>query len=225
MKRFRKLVTEVRKRFAEDSFFANFEKLLEDPEKRKHYRAYNDALHFLDEDSWTVLKAKAIREFRNEREGQLKQGFFNQLNEAFAYRYLVRKGFKNVRVLVEGKEKRPDLSYLNQGAVCHCEVKTLGITDNEIRRRGSGKVFDLGVYRDLSDVFEEKLLAAIRTAWKQLHAAGPNGIVFIIVNPDDIAQDHYHRHRKQIAKLHARHGFNGVVVKFGHTHNRTMTFR
>ena len=103
LKRFHELVSEVRTRFPEDTFFDDFEELLRDPEKRKHYRAYNDALVFLDDDSWSVLKTKSIRDFMNEREGQLKQGFFNQLNEAFAYRYLVRKGFSNVRILAEGK--------------------------------------------------------------------------------------------------------------------------
>ena len=163
------MVTEVRKQFPEDPFFFDFEGLLKDQEKRRHYPAYNDALTLLDDDSWPLLKAKAIREFRNEREGQRKQGFFNQLNEAFAYRYLICKGFSNVRILAEGKEKRPDLSYLDHGILCHCEVKTLGISDDEIKRRDDTKAFNLAIYRDLSDVFERKLLAAVKAAWIQVH--------------------------------------------------------
>jgi len=224
MKRFRELVTEVRTQFSEDPFFSDFEELLKDQGKRRHYRAYNDALTLLDDDSWAVLKAKAVKQFKSERVGQLKEGFFNHLNEAFAYRYLIRKGFSNVRILAEGRRKRPDLSYSDHGTLCHCEVKTLGITKAEIERRDCGKAFDLTIYRDLGEGFEKKLLGAVKKAWVQVHAAGRDGLVFILVRPDDIAQDHHQRHRKQLAALHKKHGLTGVVLKFDHIRNRRMTF-
>ncbi len=86
MKRIRELVAEIRKTYPADDFFADFEESCRiEPLKRNHYRSYNDALGMLDDESWNILKEKAIEHFYNERVGQRKQAFFNQLNEAFAY--------------------------------------------------------------------------------------------------------------------------------------------
>ncbi len=65
----------------------------------------------LDDESWHILKEKALQHYFDHRKSQKTQGFFNQLNEAFAYRYLVNKGFKNIRFIKEDKNKRPDIEY------------------------------------------------------------------------------------------------------------------
>ncbi|MGA8409167.1 MAG: hypothetical protein WB680_18480, partial [Candidatus Acidiferrales bacterium] len=109
MKRFRELIAAVREKHPSDTFFADFESsCLREPLKRKHYRCYNDALMLLDDESWNILKEKAVKYFMVRREGQLKEGFFNQLNEAFAYRYLLHRGMENIRFVKEAKVKRPD---------------------------------------------------------------------------------------------------------------------
>jgi hypothetical protein len=224
LKRFRELVAEARRRYPDDTFFADFETESRDPIKKKHFRTYNDALASLDADSWATLKDKAVRHFRNERRGQLKEGFYNHLNEAFAYRYLVRRGFADIRILGEGKDKRPDISYLADGVRFHCEVKTLGITDTEIQRRDARVGYHGELYQDLGAVFEKKLLAAVSTARGQIHSVGTDGIVFVLVRFDDIAEYYYPSHRRQIAALHARHNFSSVILKFGHRRNKYMKF-
>jgi hypothetical protein len=153
MKRFRELVTDVQRQVSNDDFFDDFEELCRDDEKRKHYRSYNDALMVLDDESWNILKEKAIRHFKHERAGQRKQGFYNQLNEAFAYRYLLGRGFKHVRLIKEAKQRTPDISFVDGGIESYCEVKTVGISDDEINRRDSHKVYDLGVYMRLDEGF------------------------------------------------------------------------
>jgi hypothetical protein len=161
MKRVRELIEAVRLAHPKDRFFDRFvESCRENPGKRKAYRTYDDAFRVLDPISWQVLKQKAIAHFRDHRKGQLKQGFFNQLNEAFAYRHLVRQGYRNVELLRESGHPVPDLRYNNGRTLRHCEVKTLNISDVEIERRGSMKAF-LNAYVTLDDGFFGKLRGAV----------------------------------------------------------------
>lgn len=223
MKRFRELVADIRKRYPADDFFADFEKSCRlEPFKKKHYRSYNDALILLDNESWNILKEKAIGHFGNEREGQRKQGFFNQLNEAFAYRYLLRRGFRNVRFIKEGNERTPDISFVDRGTQSHCEVKTIGISDGEINRRSSHKLYDCGVYFNLSRGFQSKLGAAIDRAWEQIHSLGESGLVFILVRFDDMVLDHYRRYRKQLTEFCRSRGFENLAIKIGHRGNKRI---
>src|SRR3974390_3112899 len=104
---------------------------------------------FLDASSWKILKKKAVDHYMNQRRGQRKQGFFNQLNEAFAYRYLCRRGFRRVRFIQEGAQKTPDIRFSDHGILKCCEVKTIGISDDEIKRRSSNSVFDGSNYISL----------------------------------------------------------------------------
>lgn len=213
MRRFRELIAGIREKYTSDDFFAEFESWCRVAEKRRHYRAYNDALMLLDDDSWNILKDKAVEHFLVEREGQRKQGFFNQLNEAFAYRYLYRRGFEKIRFIKETKGKTPDIGFSDRGKASYCEVKTIGISDAEINRRETGGVYDGIVYLDLSDGFLNKLVVDIDHAWTQIRSLGEAGLVFILIRPDDIAQDHAKRHRKQLVEFCRSRGFENVVIK------------
>src|SRR6476646_2260896 len=102
MRRIRELIASVSAAHPGDDFFAGVEQTLKvAPDARRQYEAYERALSVLDPESWAVLQAKAVAHFTDHRPGQRKQGFFNQLNDAFAYQYLVRRGYKQVRVLRE----------------------------------------------------------------------------------------------------------------------------
>lgn len=220
MKRFRELIVEIRKKYPGGDFFADFESsTLGEPIRRKHYRSYNDALMMLDDDSWDILKAKAIDHFKDKREGQRKQGFFNQLNEAFAYRYLLHRGFKNIRLIREASQKRPDIRFDDQEKESYCEVKTIGISDNEIERRSSERVYDGGVYFSLSSGFLNKLGTDIEQAWEQIRSLGNTGLVFIVARFDDISLDYYSRYRQQLTEFCQSRGFTNLIIKIGHRGN------
>jgi hypothetical protein len=223
MKRFRELVADVRDRFPADDFFADFENSCwVEPAKRKHYRSYNEALMLLDDESWNILKEKAIEHFKDERDGQRKQSLFNQLNESFAYRYLLHEGFENVRFIKEGKKKKPDISFIGRGTESYCEVKTVGISDDGINRRSSHRVHDGGVYFNLSTGFQNKLEADINLAWEQIHSFGESGLVFILVRFDDMGLDHYGRYRKQLTEFCRKRGFENLIIKIGHRGNKRI---
>lgn len=223
MKRMRELITVIRKRKPDDDFFLDFEESCRaNPTKKKHYRSYNEALMMLDDESWRILKEKAAQQYMNERAGQRKQGFFNQLNEALAYRYLVHKGFKNVRSIVEGERKSPDIGYDDRNTRGYCEVKTLGISDDEIDRRSGQSAHDGSVHFNLSEGFLGQLEGHVNQAWEQIHSFGENGIVFVVIRFDDIALDYYRRYRKQLIKFSRDRGFDNLYLKIGTRGNRRI---
>jgi hypothetical protein len=222
MTRIRELIQLVRQRHPNDKFFHAFEDSCRvNPSKRKVYRTYNDALRVLDDTSWQLLKAKAVLHFRDHRRGQLKQGFFNQLNEAFAYRHLVRQGYTDVVMLPETGRRVPDLQYRVGDLREHCEVKTLNISDEEIDRRESRKAFS-NVYVRLGEGFFKKLSDAIAVARGQINAQGTGGLVFVVVIWDDIALDSYRTYRRELSAFARARGIGGVHIKVGLRFNRRM---
>jgi len=170
----------------------------------------------LDDESWQILKDKALQHYLNHRKGQTKEGFFNLLNEAFAYRYLVCKGFKDVRFIKEKKKgKSPDIRFNDKDTQNYCEVKTLGISNDEINRRSTMMAYDGSVYLNLSNGFLNKLREAVISARQQIYAFGPNGLVYIIILFDDIALDYYQNYRKQLITFSKNHGFDNLLMKIG----------
>jgi len=223
MKRIREIIADLRHRYPGDDFFSGFEESCRlSPGKRYYYCLYNKALMVLDDDSWRILKDKAVRHYLDHRKGQRKQGFFNQLNEAFAYRYLVGMGFHDVRLIEEGARTSPDVRFAVHNTQHYCEVKTLGISDDEIDRRSLRNVIDGEVYVSLSDGFLNKFSDAVATAQKQIQAWGPNGLIYVIALFDDIALDYYQNYRKQLIEFASNNGFENLFIKIGLRGNRRI---
>jgi len=156
MRRIDELISDVRGAFPNDPFCESVaESCPANALQGRYYRTYDDALRLLDARSWQVLSKKAKEHFLDHRDGQTKQGFFNQLNEAFAYRHLLRCGYRDVQMLSESQRPTPDIRYTESGQMKHCEVKTLGISDEEIQRRSS-VLYDGSDYYRLGDGFFQK---------------------------------------------------------------------
>ena len=215
MDRFRDLVALVRAKHPRDHFFANYDQMLTIPELGDDYRAYERALQCLDPDSWTELQTKAVNHFMDQRRGQLKQGFFNQLNDAFAYRHLVRRGYRQVRVLRESGKTQPDLEYFNGGKRLFCEVKTLGISDDQIARRDVPTRFPSSIYCELDEGFLSKLRSTLDVAQGQISARNGSGMVYLVMLFDDFTLQHYDKYRKQIHSCIQAHTAKNVYVQVG----------
>jgi hypothetical protein len=214
MKRVLEIIADIRNRYPTDDFFSDFEETCRISEsKRKSYQAYSRVLKKLDEQSWQVLKEKALSHYKDHRKGQKKQGFFNQLNEAFAYSYLINRGCENVTFLKESGRKKPDLEYVFKNSKGFCEVKSLGISNDEIERRELQLSCNLSRFCKLSDGFLNKYYQAIDSAWTQINNLGREGLVFVIIRFDDIALDHYQSYRKQIINYSKQHKFCNVYIK------------
>jgi hypothetical protein len=95
-----------------------------------------------------------------------------------AYDYLVEQGFGNVRLLRAAlKKKTPDISYESDGGVRYCEVKTIGVSDEELARKRSGEPFDGSIYSEFSQQFLGKLGSTIQAADAQIQAVSGVGLV------------------------------------------------
>jgi hypothetical protein len=134
---------------------------------------------------------------------------------------------KDVRFMREdGIIKTPDIGYVDQG-LKFCEVKSIGISDDEIKRRygpdpGSHAVrgqdfFDGNAYTTLSDGFLNKLKIAVNEARKQIASVKGTGIVFLLLRFDDLTPDYVETYRAQLREFcDADHD---VVLKLGHVGN------
>lgn len=225
MKRICEIIANIRERYPKDDFFNDFEKTYRISEsKRKAYQAYDRVLNQLDIQSWQVLKEKSLRHYCDHRRGQKKQGFFNQLNEAFAYDYLMRQGCNNIKFLEEDDDgtKKPDLEYVYKG---YCEVKSLGISKEEIARRESIDVINGQVYFNLTNGFLNKFHKAICSAWKQINVMGKEGIVYVLIKFDDIALDNYKNYRRQLINYSRQHKLHRVFIKIGYLDKKRISIK
>jgi hypothetical protein len=212
MRRLTELIGDVRVKFPEDDFFKGVEVSWQWASARDQYAAYENVFGEMDAKSWQILKNKAIAHFEDEREGQKKQAFFNVLNEAFAYHWLLQQGFSEIKILPEDGKPTPDISYIEKDEKKSCEVKTIGISDDEIARRSSRKVYDGSPYLRLSSGFINMLRNYVGQARKQIHAVGQNGLAYILIRFDDIALDYYERYRNQLADLCQRENFSNLIL-------------
>lgn len=206
------------------------------PEFKSQVGTYDRVLQSLDPCSWERLKCKARETFKQNREGRGKSAFFDQLNEAFAYRYLVNQhGHSLVRFLPENKQKGvkcPDIYYKYRCEDRYCEVKTIGMSDEMIGRFENPEVLrcygvwysEMGNSYDkdsmLPAIFLKKLTSTIEGAFKQVRCNGNqnemHGMVYVVVNLDDSTLQHYVTYRKQIVgQLLSGFPNDEIYVKFG----------
>lgn len=221
MDRVSQLVRLFRERHPSDSFFDQFEASLAiSPLKRNYYNAYERAFAELDALSWKSLSDKALRHAHETRARQGKGPFFDQLNDAFAYKWLVSRGFTAVSIMPEPTspkkgQKCPDLEFRHFGKQLYCDVKTIAPSDVELRSRHDVKFRDSSRYLSLHPTFFKKLDHAVKNGQQQIQAKGENGLVFIIVNFDDFAMTYHKNHRVQIAE-HLRNNVSfPAIIQFG----------
>jgi hypothetical protein len=245
MRRIRELISSVEADHPSDDFFSNIESDWKTSlQACAQYAGYDSALRALDPESWAELKAKAITHFRDYRKGQLKQGFFCQLNEAFAYEHLVRSGCQSVRILKESKvrgEKTPDISYNFQGTPGHCEVKTITRSDDQLASWKNIEVFPGDIsgdqfarwetipaipsenYQCLSNEFLRKLDSTLTSADSQIAAKGTAGLIYIVVWFDDWIVKNYKTYRKQILTKIRQHKTPNIRIKIGLQGQRSIS--
>jgi hypothetical protein len=223
MQRMLELVNHIRTTHPKDDFFADIEHIWQTSvQALAQYEAYDSAFQLLDAESWFELKAKATAHFRDHRAGQLKQGFFNQLNEAFAYEHLTRAGCTQVRILKEVGKTTPDISYNADGKNRHCEVKTIGISDDQIARQEKIEAFSGVIYERLSNGYLQKLIKTIAAAEKQIAAKGTSGTIYIITLFDDFTHGHYETYETQISETLATLTSPFVAVRVGVLGNKII---
>jgi hypothetical protein len=217
MRRFAELAGLARSRYPKDKYFDDLENSVRlSALARNQCLAYERAFTTLDQSSWSALRTKALAHFTHHREGQWKQGFFNQLNEAFAYRLLRQRGFARIKVLPELGKTTPDLEYFEGRYRRHCEVKTISISDEAIKRRSSSVAYNTyAIHGELSPQFIAKVVSAIGLASAQITAVGGGGLIFLNVHFDDFTLQHYSRYRRQLAACLNSVPTPNIYIKIG----------
>lgn len=224
MQRIGELIDAVRRRYPCDQFFHEFEEQVRClPLKAQDYKTYEDAFGTLDDESWRILSGKAIEQFQNHRNGNWKQGFFNQLNEAFAYRYLKSMGCLDVKFLHEDGAICPDISYMDGLDQAFCEVKTINISDDEIGRRAEKRFSNTPQGGSLDAKCINKLNNTIDTAVQQMSKRGSVGLVYILMHCDDFWLEHIDRYEEQISECIEAHSARKIFVQIGISGVRTIS--
>lgn len=156
-----------------DAYFQNFDNNVQDSlHVRQIYVRWEKDLQGLDDDAWEFLKREASPYLiHKDRSGRGWQQLFDILNQARAYNYLKIIGSSNIRFIPRAKQRStrtPDLEgVLDSGRVL-CEVKTINISQKEVRAR---KEFTIRkMTNQLNDGFLRKLHSDITNAKDQMHA-------------------------------------------------------
>lgn len=218
MKRLKELIQKVITSGKDDGFFNQIEfDPINQPLAYQWYEAYEQALQCLDSESWNILSAKAIEHYKQHRDGQLKEAFYNQLNEAFAYQYLVNQGYENVKFLDDSakKKKTPDLSFEVVGKQFYCEVKSIGVSVDELRRSQSGQSYEGSVYYSLDEGFFNKIKSKFNEAAIQISEHGEGMIFIFIPRFDDFTFTYYLRYKEQILEFLDSNEVHEVYFKIG----------
>jgi len=175
-----------------DAYFQNFDNNVEDsPHVRQIYDGWERVLQGLDNDAWEFLKTEAAPYLiRKDQSGRGWQQLFDILNQAHAYNYLKTVGCSDVRFIPRAKQpstRTPDLEGILDSRTVLCEVKTINISEEEVRARKEFTV--VKITNRLDDGFLRKLRSDITEAEKQLHAHTAMGearyYVYIIPCFDD----------------------------------------
>lgn len=226
MLRMKELINKVNVRYPKDNFFRDIDYNLKSHKLiRQYYETYEQAFSFLDEESWNILSKKALEHYLDHRKGQLKQGFFNQLNEAFAHQFLFEQGYTNIKIKQENKkQKTPDIEYNDGGRIKYCEVKTIGASDDEIIRTRQSISIDNSIYESLSDGFLNQLNKILNQGYQQIKEQGndADGMLFVIINFDDFTLQHYEKYKQQILELLTNHPVPEIFIKIGLISNQTI---
>jgi hypothetical protein len=197
-----------------DAYFQNFEPSLSAiPQKLKLFRDIETDLQGLDAEAWVFLKGEVAPLLAAKDPMRGWQSLFDKLNQAKAFNYLKKAGYRNVRFVspsaVKGQQT-PDLEA--DGALC--EVKTVNVSKIEADRRATGGV---GMIADhLEEGFFNKLSSDLRKAKAQMVAydtsASTKHIAYVIVNFDDNLHEYADRYQVQIDRYVAGDPVPGLQV-------------
>ncbi|MEW8646559.1 MAG: hypothetical protein AB2563_10700 [Candidatus Thiodiazotropha endolucinida] len=178
---------------------------------------YSEALKILDIESWVVIRDKVVIAFKQNTKRRGKQAFFNLLNEVLAYEHLIEANYQDVSLLSEnGNKKTPDLKFFKNKTECYCEVKTIGVSEEELDRTENMESFNDSIYSKLGNGFFNKLSSTIEHAIDQLYPDTPHNIIYIIIKFDDFFNSYYETYKHQISEyLITMYPDNQILIRAG----------
>jgi hypothetical protein len=199
-----------------DAYFQNFEDRLQEETCFETFALWEKKLQGLDPAAWEALKRKAFHYLERRHNGRGWQQLFDVLGEASAFNYLREsEGCSEVHFIPESSEQTPDLEGVLDFARVLCEVKTINVSDDEIRARRAPHVVRK-VSNKLGEGFFRKLDSDIKDAKGQLQGYDPAGeaqhLVHINVCFDDWPGFYKEEYLEQIVQHLSNHPPGTKVV-------------
>lgn len=197
-------------------FREDFENSLSEiPQKRKQLCDIDAELQLLDQNAWEHLKAEAIPYLTKRNPSRGWEQFFNILNQAKAYNYLVRQNCDGVHFVPKAARKQtPDLEARRNGVSVLCEVKTINISKDEANDRASRKA--KLVRYTLSEGIFKKFKSNMELATGQMRAYDETAshMLYCIVNFDDSLHEYSDDYRKQLEAFARDNSLGSLEVVF-----------
>jgi hypothetical protein len=202
-----------------DAYFQNFDRIVHDSPHhvRPIYLSWEKELRGLDPDAWEFLKTEASPGLTHkDRTGRGWQALFDILNQASAYNHLKTLGCSNIRFIPRAERKTPDLEGILDSGRVLCEVKTINISQREVRAREESTVGSIATRLD--DRFFRVLYSDITEAKNQLDAydatGGARHYVYIIPCFDDILGECKEGYFRQIDQYLSDNPTPGIQLVF-----------
>lgn len=204
-----------------NAYFQKFDTSLRDePEKMRTWLARECTFQRLDEKAWQFLKSEAQPYLtKPDLKGRGYQQLISMLNQAWAYEYLLDIGCRGVEFIPPGVAKgqeTPDLKGVLEERIVLCEVKTLGISDDEAARRKTNGAGSTAPKLELG--FLKKLTCALLKASSQMTSYDASNdvrcIAFVAINFDDFLGEYKENYYAQIDDHLAANPVNGLEILF-----------
>jgi len=209
---------ELQKRFGGDlspnvySFEAQ-----DNPIALKCFRDIEADLEGVDPSSWDLLKSEAGPLLTQKDELRGWRALFDKLNEAKGYQYLRHIGCTNVRFIPRSTRrgmKTPDIEGSLGSIRVLCEVKTINISEDEVRARNNSSV--KSILTELPAGFFTKFRSTLEVARCQMeeYCPGPDVkmVVYVIINFDDILHEYVPNYSPQIRAFITTSPVRGIEV-------------
>jgi hypothetical protein len=182
-------------------WFCNFEESLQGiPQKKKQLLDIESQLQGLDAAAWDQLKGQLVPLAARPDKRRCWEPLFNKMNQANGYNFLAAIGCIGIHFLEEGPRKTPDLGATLNASKVMCEVKTINISEDELRARLTGT--PRGTVLHLKPEFLRKLDSTLRTAEMQMHeyypAEGVHRFAYVIIKFDDSLHEYAVDYEAQI---------------------------
>ncbi len=207
-------------------YFQNFEQhVRESPHHVEQiYLRWEKELQGLDSNAWEFLKGEASPYLvHKDRSGRGWQQLFDILNQARAYNYLRTLSCSNVRFIPRAEKqglRTPDLEAVLGPERILCEVKTVSISQEEVRARNDFTVRSIAIR--LEGGFFRKLRSDILDAKDQMHAYDAMGTAqrYVYINPcfDDFLAQCKEEYFRQIDQYLSDNPIPAVKLIFHNDH-------
>lgn len=212
-----------------DAYFQDFDEKLESLHVREIYLRRERELQAVDPGSWEFLKNEASPYLiRKDPSGRGWQQLFDILNQARAYNYLKSIGCSNIQFIPRAEKlalRTPDLEAKLGAERILCEVKTINISQEEVRARTQLTVRSIALR--LTDGFFRKLRSDVLDAKNQIEAYDSTGtaVRFIYINPcfDDFLAQCKDAYFQQIDQYLSNDPISGIDLIFHNDHTAFYT--